>query len=161
MRRWSVAVADPATMRRLGRTAGRTAQPGDVLLLVGPIGAGKTTLASGVLEGLGVPPPHPSPTFVLVRPYRGRLPAWHVDLYRLGPSAAEQAQLDLDEVLDGSSVAVVEWADYLQPPLPDGLCLRIAVASGPRRCRWHALGPAGRAWLERIVGAWSTEEGVS
>lgn len=91
---------------QLGRALGETAPPGGVLLLSGPVGVGKSVLASGVLRGLGVAPPHPSPTYTLVRLYRGRLPVAHIDLYRLGPGSFRD-ELDVEDLLDGNHVVIV------------------------------------------------------
>ncbi len=97
-----------------GERLGRTLQRGDLLLLVGPLGAGKTTFVRGLARGAGSADAVASPTFVLVRNYRGRLPLAHVDLYRLD-RAPELRDLGLDELLDEGAV-VVEWGDRLDAP---------------------------------------------
>lgn len=97
-----------------GERLGRTVQRGDLLLLVGPLGAGKTTFVRGLARGIGSADAVASPTFVLVRNYRGRVPLAHVDLYRLG-GAPELGDLGLDELLDEGAV-VVEWGDRLDAP---------------------------------------------
>ena len=97
-----------------GESLGRNLQHGDLLLLVGPLGAGKTTFVRGLARGIGSADPVASPTFVLVRNYRGRLPLAHVDLYRLD-RAPELRDLGLDELLDAGAV-VVEWGDRLEAP---------------------------------------------
>lgn len=102
-----------AETRELGRSVGRAARSGDVVALHGPLGAGKTVFAQGVLAGLGCTGPCPSPSFTLIHAYRGRLPAYHVDLYRLGPGAVAE-DLGWEEILGGDGVAVVEWAEYLE-----------------------------------------------
>ena len=85
-------------------------RPGDVVLLVGPLGAGKTAFVRGLAAGLGIDPADvSSPTFTLVQEYRGRLTLQHADLYRLGP--AEVADLALDDLLAGESLLAVEWAE--------------------------------------------------
>ena len=87
------------------------------MLLIGPLGAGKTTLAQGIGAGLGVAGPVVSPTFVIARVYRGgRLPMVHVDAYRLG-GVDEVDDLDLDALV-GESVTVVEWGEGLVESLP-------------------------------------------
>lgn len=134
-----------AETRALGRALGRAATPGSVLALVGPLGAGKTQLAKGVAEGLGVESVVNSPTFVLMNEHEGRLRLFHIDAYRLDePQEALAAGL-FDE-RQASGVAVVEWADRLQGWLPeDRLEIDLApIASDDRArlVRWRALGPS-------------------
>ncbi len=100
----------PDETRRVGRVLGEAARPGDVFLLAGELGAGKTCLTQGILHGLGSDETARSPTFVLVSEYSARLTLYHVDLYRLG-GGAEVLDLGLDEYLEGDGVTVVEWAD--------------------------------------------------
>ena len=109
-------IATPEEMDELGRTIGAALEPGDVVVLNGPLGAGKTTLTRGIGAGLGIRGPVQSPTFVLARTHPslvGGTPLVHVDAYRLG-SAVELDDLDID--VAGSAV-VVEWgggmAEYL------------------------------------------------
>ena len=104
--------------RRVGMRLGALLRPGDVICLVGDLGAGKTTLVQGLAAGWGSLDPVSSPTFVLVNLYRrldgGQL--FHLDAYRLsGP--AEAADLDLDDMLD-RGVLVIEWADRIEAALP-------------------------------------------
>ena len=100
-------------------------EPGDVLWLSGDLGAGKTTFTQGLGRGLGVAAPINSPTFVLIREYAGRLPLYHIDLYRLG-DAREVAALGLSDYLAGDGVCVLEWAERMDArgELP-GLHIRI------------------------------------
>ena len=101
-------VTTPAAMHDIGRKLAAVLEAGDLVVLVGSLGAGKTTLAQGIGAGLGVDGPVLSPTFVIARVHRGgRLPMVHVDAYRLG-SVEEVDDLDLDASLD-ESVTVVEW----------------------------------------------------
>jgi tRNA threonylcarbamoyladenosine biosynthesis protein TsaE len=104
---------------RLGRHLGRTARPGDIYTLSGDLGAGKTTLTQAIGQGLEVPADCyiTSPTFSLMHEYPGRLPIFHMDLYRLG-SAAEIIELGLEEYLYGNGLAVIEWPDRLQDMMP-------------------------------------------
>ncbi|MDH3425318.1 MAG: tRNA (adenosine(37)-N6)-threonylcarbamoyltransferase complex ATPase subunit type 1 TsaE [Acidimicrobiia bacterium] len=104
----SASVADTLSA---GRRLAGLLQPGDVVLLNGRLGSGKTVLASGVAEGLGIDGPIPSPSFLLVRTYRGFLPLIHADAYRLG-SAAEFEDLDVYEQ-GRSGVLVVEWGEAI------------------------------------------------
>ena len=103
--------------RELGRALGKLAQSGDVFLLVGNLGVGKTCLTQGIAWGLGISEYTMSPSFVIVREYQGRLPLYHMDLYRL-ENVAEVADLGLDEYFYGRGVSVVEWADRAIKLLP-------------------------------------------
>lgn len=103
-------------MRALGRALGRAAQGGDRFLLEGPFGAGKTTFVQGLADGLDVPTPVSSPSFVIENQYRGRLTLYHVDLYRLERVEPELWQ-SLEEHLFGEGVAAVEWAERLPADL--------------------------------------------
>ncbi len=94
----------------VGRSLGSHAEPGHVYLLFGELGAGKTCLTQGILWGLGGDEFARSPTFVLVSEYTGRIPLYHVDLYRLD-SETEVVDLGLDEYLFGDGACAVEWAD--------------------------------------------------
>ena len=105
-------------MRALGRQIALTLKPGDLVVLTGDLGAGKTTLVQGIADGLGASGPVLSPTFVIARVYRdGRVPLVHVDAYRLG-SQVEVDDLDLDADV-AESVTVVEWGEGLVEGLSD------------------------------------------
>lgn len=123
MRRWRTRSA--AETRELGRKLAPELAPDGVLLLSGELGSGKTVLAQGIGEGLGIDPREvQSPTFTLIREHRGRGGRLvHVDLYRLDP--AEAAALGLDELLAGPGVKVVEWAERLPFPVPGARRLRL------------------------------------
>ena len=97
--------------RRIGQVIGEAAAPGDIYLLTGPLGAGKTCLTQGIAQGLDVDGYARSPTFVLVTRYRGRLTIHHADLYRID-HPAEAWDLGLEDVMSaGEDVLIVEWAD--------------------------------------------------
>jgi tRNA threonylcarbamoyladenosine biosynthesis protein TsaE len=104
--------SSPAETERLGILLGQRLRPGDIVLLKGELGAGKTTFVRGVAQGAGSTADVASPTFQLVRVYPGRLQLAHVDLYRV-ESGAELRDLGLDELADRGAV-VVEWGDRLQ-----------------------------------------------
>ncbi|HAL46683.1 MAG: tRNA (adenosine(37)-N6)-threonylcarbamoyltransferase complex ATPase subunit type 1 TsaE [SAR202 cluster bacterium] len=108
----------PEETQAIGRLLGMSAMPGDVYLLVGNLGAGKTTLTQGILWGLGSDEYARSPTFVLVNEYNARLTMYHMDLYRLD-SYEEIVELGLEEHLDGDGVCVVEWADKAPGYFPE------------------------------------------
>ena len=94
----------------LGRRIGETLQPGDIILLRGDLGAGKSVLARGLARGLGIDCPMPSPTFTLMQPYEGRIPFYHFDLYRLD-DPEEFYEAGLEEYAFGQGAAVIEWPD--------------------------------------------------
>jgi len=98
----------PQQTQDVGRALGEQAHPGDVILLDGPLGAGKTCLTQGIAIGLGITGYVRSPTFVLMARYSGRLTLHHLDLYRVG-SSHEAWYLGLDEQLSGDGLCVVEW----------------------------------------------------
>jgi tRNA threonylcarbamoyladenosine biosynthesis protein TsaE len=133
-----------AATTRLGERLGALLQDGDVVALVGDLGAGKTQLSRGVCAGAGVAPGDvSSPTFAIVQTYRGRLPIHHADLYRLG---------DLDELyatgfmdlVGGAGALLVEWADRITGWLPpERLLIRLAEVPGRPSWRTLVLEPAG------------------
>lgn len=112
---------------QLGRRLGR----GDLLLLAGPMGAGKTTFVRGLARGLGTGGDVMSPTFQLVRVYPGRVQLAHADLFRLA-EAGELADLGFDELLD-QGVLVIEWGDRLSPGLAEAVTIRIRPEGGDLR----------------------------
>jgi len=124
----------PEETQALGERLGITLEAGDVVGLIGDLGAGKTCFIQGLVRGLGVTTRATSPTFVLINEYRGRLPVHHVDAYRVD-SLAELLDLGLPELFASDGVTVVEWADKLFSLLPeDAIVVRIAgVGDEPRR----------------------------
>ena len=116
-----------------GRRLGATLHPGDVVLLYGDLGAGKTAFVRGLADGLGVPPDDvSSPTFTLVQEYRGgRVPLIHVDLYRLN-DPREINDLGLDEIAEGAVLAI-EWADKL--PRSPGGAVAVHISQPADDCR--------------------------
>ncbi len=103
------ATSTPAETQAIGEAIGFLTLPGDIILLSGPLGAGKTCLTQGIARGLGIRESTPSPTFMLAREYHGRLPLYHIDLYRL--EFREISELGLDEYLFGQGVSAIEWAE--------------------------------------------------
>jgi len=122
----------------LGETLGRELRGGEIILLDGPLGAGKTMLVKGIAAALGIDQEEvTSPSFTLVNPHPGRLLVYHIDLYRLEEGASAAHAVDLDEVLtDEDAVVIIEWAERLgHYPLPDNIW-KISIAGDgdePRR----------------------------
>jgi tRNA threonylcarbamoyladenosine biosynthesis protein TsaE len=114
-----VTVTSPsvAETQALAARMGRDATPGTVIALSGDLGAGKTSFIQGLATGLGVEDAVTSPTFIMIAEHAGRLPLYHVDLYRTG-SLAEIRGLGLEELLDGEGVTAIEWAEKAEALLP-------------------------------------------
>jgi tRNA threonylcarbamoyladenosine biosynthesis protein TsaE len=147
----TIEVRTAQDMRGLGETLAAVMRPGDLVVLTGELGAGKTTLVQGIGAGLGVVGDVLSPTFVIARVHRGgRIPLVHADAYRLG-SVEEIDDLDLDASLD-ESVTVVEWGAGLVERLAgDWLEVRIhRSADESDETRFVALLPVGDEWTPRL-----------
>ncbi len=112
-----LSTTSPQETQALGEALGQAVQPGDLILLWGDLGTGKTCLVQGIARGLGVQESVRSPTFVLVTQYPGRLMLYHIDLYRLD-NPLEVEDLGLDEYVESDGVCVVEWADKAMPLFP-------------------------------------------
>lgn len=110
----------------LGEKIGHALQPGDILLLEGDLGAGKTTLAQGIAKGMGVSEFVNSPTFVIINEYySGRLPLYHMDLYRV-EEESQLYDLGVEEYFFGNGVCLIEWPEIALPLLPAELaCVRL------------------------------------
>jgi tRNA threonylcarbamoyladenosine biosynthesis protein TsaE len=144
--RWNARSRGADETAAIGEALGRTAPDGTVILLEGPLGAGKTTLAQGVGAGCGVSDPVTSPTFNLILHYRGNRPFTHVDLFRL-QDADELATLDLEETLGGSGVTCVEWPKLIEGDLETPWArVRISLESGPAGTRRLQGELAGEGW---------------
>lgn len=139
--------------RRLGLLLAREVAPGDVIVLEGDLGAGKTFLVRALARGLGVPESTPitSPTFTLVQEYpRARIPLVHSDLYRLG-EADELVELGILERIAEGAVVVIEWGERFVDALgADRLLIQLAYAEHGRTARLSATGARGSALLTRI-----------
>jgi len=118
----------PRETADLGRRFAGELRPGDCLALIGPLGAGKTTLIKGLARGLGIPEDEVlSPTFILIREYRtGRLPLFHVDAYRIS-RPEELQEIGLEEYLwSEEGITVIEWADRVAGIIPAD-CIRVRM----------------------------------
>jgi tRNA threonylcarbamoyladenosine biosynthesis protein TsaE len=141
----------PADTFGLGRELAGILRAGDLVVLVGPLGAGKTALTQGIGAGLGVTEPVTSPTFVIARVHNGgRVPLVHVDAYRLG-SVADVDDLDLDASAE-DSVTVVEWGQGLVEQLADEH-LEVRLDRRDDDVRTARLIPHGPGWEQRLAVA--------
>ena len=139
----------PEETQRLGIRIGELSLPGDIFLVVGALGTGKTCLTQGIAWGLGIKEYALSPSFVIVRELYGRLPLYHVDLYRLN-RIEEVVDLGLDDYLYGSGVCVVEWAEKGLSVLPtEHLLIQISYLSDTERT--FQLKPSGKRYLKILA----------
>ena len=121
-------IADELAMENLGNKIGTALVSGDIIYLSGVLGAGKTTLARGILQGLGFTGCVTSPTFTLMNIYLANVPVYHFDFYRLEKS--ELYELGLDDYLGQEGISIIEWADVGSDVLPqDGLWINIRLAN--------------------------------
>jgi tRNA threonylcarbamoyladenosine biosynthesis protein TsaE len=111
----------------LGRALAERLKPGDVVAFFGELGSGKTTMIKGIAAGLGVTETVRSPSFVVVTEYRGRVPVYHVDLYRLEPGGSFE-DIGLDDYLAGDGVCLVEWAERADGFIPKS-AIRVRLAA--------------------------------
>jgi len=126
------------------------AEPGDVLILVGDLGAGKTAFSKAYGAALGVEERMTSPTFTLSREYEGRLRLHHLDVYRLD-QMSEVMDLDLPDLLEAGGVLLIEWGDAILPMLPaDYLEVRLTFGEG-NDDRSIELTPVGDRWQSRVT----------
>lgn len=148
-----------AHTHRLGTRLGALLLPGDVVLLEGTLGAGKTALTQGIGSGLGISETINSPTFTLLKEYAGRLPLYHFDLYRI-EDPEELFALGFEDYFSGEGICVVEWAD--RGVAADGATLwptnwlRIAITAdggSKRALTCSASGARGKALLAAFVAA--------
>jgi tRNA threonylcarbamoyladenosine biosynthesis protein TsaE len=136
----------------LGRALSSSLQAGDVVAFYGDLGSGKTTMIKGIAAGLGVTEVVKSPSFVIITEYRGRIPVYHIDLYRLaqGGGRAELEDLGLDAYLGGDGVCLVEWAERGGALLPaDAVRVRMSVTDKGRRIEVEDKRPGNAGYPAR------------
>ena len=159
----SIQTLSPAETQEVGAVIGRQAQPGDIYLLTGPLGAGKTCLTQGIGRGLDVPGYVRSPTFVLMARHQGRLVMHHLDLYRI-EDPMEAWDLGLDEQLVGEDVCVVEWADRAADLFPAECCwisLDYGASVEQRAVTISNDSPKYRIVLQQLAAAFPEAEEVT
>lgn len=149
-----IVLVDEAATLAMGARIAALLQPGDCIALYGDLGAGKTTLARGILQALGLEEEAPSPTFAIVQPYEPpetRIPVWHIDLYRLD-DPSEAMELGLDEARRDAAM-LIEWPERLGPGLwADALKLHLTIEPQPAG---EAVGQsAARRLTATVPQAW-------
>jgi tRNA threonylcarbamoyladenosine biosynthesis protein TsaE len=154
--RLSLALASQRDTRRLGRVLASVLGPGDLLLLEGGLGAGKTFLVQSIVRALGVPSDQPvtSPTFEILHEFQGRVPIVHADLYRLDPSEPLH-ELGLLDRIGGDAVVLIEWGERFAEQLgPTGLTVTLALGTGSARsCDVHARSVLATPLFARLHAA--------
>ncbi|KZE65645.1 tRNA threonylcarbamoyladenosine biosynthesis protein TsaE [Fictibacillus phosphorivorans] len=125
---------------------GSILQKGDVLTLAGDLGAGKTTFTKGLAKGLGITRTVNSPTFTIIKEYKGRLPLYHMDVYRLEDSDED---LGFEEYFSGDGVCVVEWAVFIEEYLPQDR-LELVISNKGDDEREIQVTPIGIRYEERV-----------
>lgn len=132
-----------------GQRLGSLLQEQDVLVLTGDLGSGKTTFTKGLAQGLGIKQMIKSPTYTIVREYEGRLPLYHLDVYRIGE---DPDSIDLDDFLFGEGVTVIEWGELLADSLPDDyLKLTLLKKDDGRELVFESQGRRSQELLEELL----------
>ena len=157
----AILTRDPGQTRRAGALLAAVVQPGDVIALVGGLGAGKTALVQGLAEGLGVVGHVPSPTFNILLVHPGSLRLNHFDLYRL-ERPEELVDIDFWETIESDGVSAIEWADRFTGELPsDRLDVEMDVVDDTTRVlRVTGTGPRSQSLARDWVRVWSSGDGV-
>jgi tRNA threonylcarbamoyladenosine biosynthesis protein TsaE len=131
---FSVITSSPERTWQIGEALGADLNPGDTICLYGDLGSGKTNFAFGIAKGLGVREHYiTSPTFTFVNEYQGRIPFYHIDLYRL-KEPGELENIGFEEYIDSDGATVIEWADKAGDELP-GECLSVYLAHVDEKSR--------------------------
>jgi len=148
-----VSSKNPAQTIRWGKWVGVRLERSDVVALIGELGAGKTTLAQGIADGLGVSKGSyiTSPTFTIINEYAGRVPLYHLDFYRID-SPSEVEHLGVEEYLEGDGVALIEWADKIEKFLPREYLMIFLeyIDLSVRRISMQGIGERYQEMVEKI-----------
>jgi tRNA threonylcarbamoyladenosine biosynthesis protein TsaE len=142
MGRYETVTRNPEETFRLAESLAKKLRAGDVLLLEGDLGAGKTTFTKGLAKGLGIERTINSPTFTIIKEYKGRIPLYHMDVYRLSDP---EEDLGFDEYFFGDGVCVVEWAHLIEDQLPDEY-LQISIYNKDIMTRRFLFEPVGKRY---------------
>lgn len=150
MKRLKLNSHSPEQTQLLGSHLGELACQGDVFLLTGELGTGKTCLVQGIARGLGVKEYASSPSFVIIREYHGNLPLYHIDFYRFN-HVEEITDLGLEEYLYGDGVCAVEWAEKGTPALPEeNLVIALNYTPGSETERSVYIEPRGERYTALV-----------
>ncbi len=145
----TLTASNPSDTASIAAVLAEMAKPGDMFVLIGEMGAGKTFFAQRFGAALGVTEPITSPTFNLLHNYQGgRLPMHHADLYRL-ERTGELADLGIAELVEAGGVALVEWGDVVGDDIGDGLTITIEHVDGSDDVRHISIGWRGKQWETR------------
>lgn len=143
---------------KMGKWVGRNVNPGDIILLFGDMGSGKTVFSRGIAHGAGVSGMVTSPTFTIMNTYIGRMPVYHFDLYRLN-APEELYDLDYEEYFFGNGISIVEWPErleYLQPKEYLKVTIIKMQKENSRKIVFEAIGES----YTKLEGVLSDNEGV-
>ncbi|AVX21402.1 MAG: tRNA (adenosine(37)-N6)-threonylcarbamoyltransferase complex ATPase subunit type 1 TsaE [Bacillota bacterium] len=149
---WQIVSNSPETTALLGEWLGQAAEAGLIVFLQGDLGAGKTHFAQGVARGLGITEPVNSPTFTIINEYRGRLPFYHMDLYRL-TEPEEGLMLGIEEYWYGDGVSLVEWPERLEEYWPTHF-LQVEIQYGTEENQRYITVTAFGALPARVLACW-------
>ena len=140
----------------LGKQLGKLLEKQDVIILSGDLGAGKTTFTKGIAKGLGIDQMIKSPTYTIVREYEGRLPLYHLDVYRIGN---DPDSIDLDDFLFGDGATIIEWGELIEPSLSDAyLKIFIRKLEDGRELDFEAHGARAEALLASFEQVEKTDD---
>ncbi len=159
MTAWRATTHDAVETHALGQRLGALLRAGDVVVLDGDLGAGKTVLAKGIAVALGITEPVVSPTFTVVREYDAPTPLVHVDVYRLD-HLQELHDLGFDDLVGGEAVTVVEWGDRVSAALPSDRLRVVLEAGDGDDDRIVSVDAAGLSWRERRDALVAALDGV-
>lgn len=151
-----ITLKNPEATEKLAAIIGKTAEPGDNLVLTGDLGAGKTTMTKGIARGLGITQMVKSPTYTIIREYQeGRIPLYHMDVYRVEYGASD---LGLEEYFEGDGLSVIEWGNLLEDTLPEDYLEVIFTKDETdlekRTLTLKTFGPRAEKFKERILSEW-------
>lgn len=148
--------------KQIGEVLAYDAFSGSLVILVGDLGAGKTTFTKGFAQGLDIERVIKSPTYTLIREYRkGRLPLFHMDMYRIEESGGA-SELGLEEYIQADGIVMVEWANFIEEELPkERLIVEIErVTLTERVIRLKAIGSSYQEWLSAFERKWEGTDGT-